>query len=316
MMRGCRVLARLAGVSIVFRLLGGLAPGSAAGQVVDRPGHVGVMVSFGSKSVLVAVLVVLLGASPVAGQTGPEQPSGGSESGTPTEDDAPEPVDCDAIETEEGWSESEFAEVVNCLFDEPRLSGAAAPPSKGSDGSVRGSSDTCGEIDVTHVAQQYLPRRFFGFVREHLRVYLAEFHCEDGTPAEGYATRLQIIRGPGSGGFSSWCWVRRGDGVESVRTNSANGCPSYTISTYEGAAIAAHLHRVNGSQDTSLRQVVMWADLDRDGRHDAGEPYDLTFSPDDGVSNSFSVRRLTGQDVARSGARTQQSVEFSDEFGR
>ncbi len=274
----------------------------------------------GARGVLVAVLAVLLATSPALGQSEPEtpqpdttEPSEGDSSG-----DGEEAFDCDAIVTEGGWSESEFLQVLDCLLDRPATSGGGVgelgtPPTKTGPGRVGRSSGACGDVSVRYEVQQYLPRRgFFGFVREHLRIYLAELLCADGSPAVGYATGLQIIRGPGSGGFSSWCWVLRGGRVEEVRTSSANGCPSYDIATSDFGGVLAHLHRVNGSNDRSFRQVVMWADLDRDGRHDAGEPYDLTFSPDDGQSDRFAARGVAGPRLVRSGGLAEQVVRFAD----
>ena len=140
--------------------------------------------------------------------------------------------------------------------------------------------------------------------------------CEDGSPAVGYSTGLQEIWGPNPSRTSEYCWVPnpRGRGVIQRRTRSANGCPSF-IGGIPDVGAAAHLHRISNRNDNRIRQVIMWADLNRNGQHDIGEPYDTAFSPDDIGSDEFLLQRVSDESVGRPGQLAVLGLKLTNRRG-
>ena len=257
------------------------------------------------KLLLASLVVGLLIPVGSAGSLAQEEPNGGEQGEFPPE--AEEFVCVESV-PEDGWSESEFAEIMECLFDLPEGAGAGAA---GATGGARGSSD-CGEITVRYIDQQYFPHRQFFFVR-HLRIFLAYLTCEDGSPAVGVSTGIARIRGPSE--FGRYCWVKRGGRIQTVAVGSSERCPSYTVrdsdsvaNTIQGLQLA---RPDNAESNGDFREVVIFADLNSNGRHDAGEPYDLAFSPDDGGTEGVSVRAPTGSSLARGGESVTRNVQLT-----
>lgn len=275
------------------------------------------------KVVVIGVVVALLGVSPVQGQSDPELDGsvpGAVETELPLSGDSLEgeenPSDCRELYAQDEWDEREFAELLECLFDLSSLQGSKSSlPDEAVD--VQGTASDCGDVSVEYVAQQYFPETRYGITIGHLRIYLMYLTCEDGSPAVGYSTGLQVTQGPGASRNSDYCWIPnpRGRGVVGRRTRDANGCPSF-IGGLPNVAVSAHLHRISSPSDNRIRQVIMWADLNSNSRHDIGEPYDTAYSPDDVGSNEFSLRRVSEQSLGRPGRPTVLSFELADRRGR
>ena len=274
------------------------------------------------KAVVIGVVVALLGVTPVQGQSGPEL--GSSVPGVvETELTQAEGSlgkgeglsDCHELYAQGEWNESEFAELLECLFELSSLQRSeSSPPGEVVD--VQGTASDCGDVNVEYVVQQYLPERRYGVTVGHLRIYLMYVTCEDGSPAVGYSTGLQITQGPGASRNSDYCWVPnpRGRGVIERRTREANGCPSF-ISGLPDVAVSAHLHRISSPNDNRTRQVIMWADLNSNSRHDIGEPYDTAYSPDDIGSDEFSLQRVSEESVGRYGRLAVLSLKLTNKRG-
>jgi len=281
------------------------------------------------RAVVIGVVVVLLGVSPVHGQPDPERdtsvrvtgqadlplPDGHGDSHGDTESVS----DCHELYALGEWDESEFVELLECVFG-LSASEAHGPSSQDGVSGAQDSASDCGDVSVEYAAQQYLPRtvRYFGFplVIGHMRIYLMYLTCEDGSPAVGYSTGLQETWGPNSSRTSEFCWVPNpnGRGVLERETSRANGCPSF-IGGIPDVAVSAHLHLISNSRDNRIRQVVMWADLNRNSQHDIGEPYDTAYSPDDIGSNDFSLRRVSGGLVGRPGQLALLNLQLTNDRG-
>ena len=274
------------------------------------------------KAVVIGVVVALLGVSPVQGQSGPElgSPVTGAVETEPTQsegslEEGESLSDCHELYAQGEWTESEFAELLECLFDLSSVQRSeSSPPDEAVD--IQGTASDCGDVSVEYVVQQHLPERLYGIIIGHLRIYLMYVTCEDGSPAVGYSTGLQVTQGPGAPRNSDYCWVPnpRGRGVIERRTREANGCPSF-ISGLPDVGVSAHLHRISSRNDNRIRQVIMWADLNRNSRHDTGEPYDLAFSPDDIGSDSFSLRSIWGPEVSFPGQLATLGFQLVDQSG-
>ncbi len=272
------------------------------------------------QAVLIALLVVVVAAPAVGAQNAEETERSGQQPESSGEPETPgDAAECGDLYALGEWTLARYEELIDCLFDLPespdtggKQATGTARASKG--GVARQSASECGDVDVEHVAQQYLPERSsFGFVIGHLRIHLMYLTCEDGSPAAGYRTGLQVVAGPNRGEHSRYCLVRRDDRIVEESTSRANGCPSY-IGGDPTVAVAAHLHRISYRDDRRFRQVLMWADIDGNGSHDGGEPYDIAFSPDDGRSESFSIPETIGS-LARRGALAGQQVLVVDSLG-
>ena len=273
------------------------------------------------QTVLIGIVVALLGVSPVHSQSG-------QEAGSPVlETDQAEPSSLDSLQEDIGnmsecynlyalgeWNESEFSILLECVFHLSELEVDRSPSQIDSSG-VQGSASECGNVNVEYIVQQYLPIRLFGFVRGHQRIYLMYLSCEDGSPAVGYSTGLQETWGPNPSRTSQSCWVPnpRGRGVIEERTRLANGCPSF-IGGIPNVAISAHLHTISSRNDNRIRQVIMWADLNRNGLHDIGEPYDTAYSPDDIGSDEFSLQQIS-RSIGRPGRLAVLTLKLVNKRG-
>ena len=268
---------------------------------------------------VVCVLVVVLAAPLVGAEDFEEGEEPDSEPVTDGEgEDHGNATSCDDLYALGEWTESQYSELMNCLFGLPGSSANDSSPVSGktpsdSGRTVRQSASECGRVNIEYVVSQYIPRSRFGFVVGHDWVYFMMLTCEDGSPAVGYRTGLQEIAGPNSGRYSQSCSIRRGSRVVEVPTSNANGCQSY-IGSNPSIAGTAHLHSISHRNDRRFRQVLIWADLNGNGRYDGGEPYDIAFSPDDGTATSFSISETIGS-VARRGGLAGQQVVLVDSLG-
>ena len=214
-------------------------------------------------------------------------------------------VDCDGIDASTG---SGLDELLGCVPESP---GAGKGPSTSSDPSAQTrSASECGEIDVEYLDQQFLHFRW-GFIPLNTRIYVVRLTCEDGSPAENVRTGMRI-EGPVN--FFTLCTQRSSVGRITFERVSSGRCRSYTVGDPPWAGLI-YAHTVIDAQDLRFRRLFFWADLNSNGSHDSGEPYDLAFSPDDNTSAGFRVGDSEGLSVVRGGSRAYGSVTLENALG-
>ena len=212
-------------------------------------------------------------------------------------------------------SRSQYGAYVPCLRD-PAIRQELRVLYSESGGRADSTSSTpsdCGDVSISHIGQRYSRANVFTSgdpglhtIPEQTVSTWATVMCENGEPALGYPTGLEVLLDDGRLRTSDYCSAGRAGNRVSVGTAAAGSCE-----THSRFAEVEHLYVVNGPNE--IYRAVLFVDLDRDGNRGAGEPYTLVLKNyDRSASDGLYVRASHPIPFARSGWTVWRKVQLRD----